>query len=117
MTTQFIGVGLILVASVFAAYGALSLKRGSEALKKGFISLIRDGNFLVGVLFYGVSTVFYLSGLRFGDLSMLYPVSSTSYIWVSFLSVRHLNEKMNNYKWAAIVFILLGVSLIGLSGR
>ena len=50
---------------------------------------------------------------RGGDVSVLYPIVATSYIWVSFLSIYFLNEAMNFFKWLGIFTIILGIALIG----
>jgi len=33
-------------------------------------------------------------------------------VWVSFLSIKFLNERMNSYKWVGIVLIIAGVFFI-----
>ena len=61
-----------------------------------------------------IGTMLFIPALRGGDLSILYPFVSLSYIWVALLSVRFLGEKMNKYKWIGIALIILGVSFIGI---
>ena len=56
----------------------------------------------------------YIFALKGADLSVLYPLVSTSYVWTVVFSQKLLGEKMNKYKWIGIAAILLGVSLIGL---
>ena len=51
--------------------------------------------------------------LRGGEVSVLFPIIATSYIWVSFLSVFFLGEKMSFFRWLGVVSIVLGISLIG----
>ncbi len=63
-------------------------------------------------MLYGVSAVIYVWALKYGRLSLLYPITSLSYVWVSLLSVKFLKENMNNYKWIGISLIILGVILI-----
>jgi len=69
---------------------------------------------LMGGLFcMAVSTVLFIAGLRGGDLSVLYPLVSTIYIWVCLLSVKFLGERMNSQKWVGIACVIVGVALIG----
>jgi len=56
----------------------------------------------------------FIPALRGGDLSVLYPFVSLSYIWVMLLSIKMLGEKMTKLKWLGILLIISGVSLIGL---
>ena len=53
-------------------------------------------------------------GLRGGELSVLYPLAATGYIWVSLLSVKLLKEKMSLFKWLGVSVIIAGITLIGL---
>jgi uncharacterized membrane protein len=69
---------------------------------------------MLGVLLYGLSTVFFIMALKLGELSVVYPLTSLSYIFVALLSLYFLKEKMNWYKWTGIGFIILGVILVKL---
>ncbi len=114
MTTSWFAVGLVLLATTIGALGALFLKYGANTMtrqrKLSFLNL----RLLFGIFLYGFSSIFFLAALKNGELSVLYPLTSLSYIWISLLSIKMLGEKMNFYKWLGIAGILLGVSLIGL---
>lgn len=71
----------------------------------------------IGLAFYGVSTLLMVLALRDGELSLLYPVISLTYIWVMFLSVLLLHEPLTAWKIAGVSLICLGVTLLGLKGR
>jgi uncharacterized membrane protein len=66
------------------------------------------------VLLYGISTIFFILALRIGELSVVYPLTSITYIFITILSVYFLKEKMNQYKWLGILFIIVGVILVKL---
>ena len=102
----------VLIATIIGAFGALFLKLGSSTAKLDF-NIFRNLKLMTGFVFYGLSSVFFLIALRHEDLSVLYLFISLSYVWVSFLSIRYLGEKMNLWKWAGIALIIIGVSLIG----
>lgn len=113
MTTSLFAIGLVLIATFIGAFGALFLKYGAEKMtRKSKLSFLNT-RLLVGVLFYGLSSVFFLIALKNGELSVLYPITSLSYVWISLLSIKLLGEKMNFFKWLGITAILFGVSLIG----
>lgn len=115
MATSLTAVIIVIMATVLGAFGALLLKIGSK--KAHFDSgLFKNFHLITGLMFYAVSSVFFIIALRHGDLSVLYPVVSFSYIWVSLLSVKFLHEKMNKWKWTGIALIILGVSLVGIGG-
>ena len=54
--------------------------------------------------------------LKFGPVSLLYPVAATSYVWVALFSKVILDEKMNNYKTLGISLILLAVLVLSVWG-
>jgi len=76
--------------------------------------MIRSRLFHVGLFLYGLSFVFYIFALRKESLSVLYPFVSTTYIWTTFFSIKFLHEKMNVWKWAGLIGIIIGVTFIGL---
>jgi uncharacterized membrane protein len=109
---ELISIIIMVISSLFAAVGQLSLKIGSMKLERTIRAFIQNYAFLVGVLFYGVATVLGIVALKGNELSVLYPIASLNYVWVSLLSMKYLNERMNAHKWAGIVLIIIGVIII-----
>lgn len=103
---------VMIISSFFAALGQVGLKMGSMKLKIRLSHLIQNYELLMGLAFYGVATVVGIIALKGNDLTVLYPIASLNYVWVSLLSMKFLNEKMNKYKWLGIVLIMLGVLII-----
>ena len=108
-----LGMFIIFFATIVGSLGALCFKLTSNNARKNILCLLKEPTFHMGFFCYGLASLIYVFALRFGDLSSLYPVAGLSYIWVSLLSVKFLNEKMNGYKWVGIFLILLGVVFIG----
>jgi len=113
MKTELWAVGLVTLASIVAALGPIFLKKGSKKFKLNIKALIKNHNLIIGVAFYAASTILFIPALKGGDLSVLYPLVSLTYIWVILLSIKMLNEKMNKLKWIGIGLIIIGVSFIG----
>lgn len=99
-------------ATFIGAFGSLYLKMGSATLHRNLFLIVKNKKLLFGILLFVFASIFYIWALKYGRLSLLYPMSSLTYIWVCFLSLKFLGEKMNNYKWLGIVFIIVGVLLI-----
>jgi drug/metabolite transporter (DMT)-like permease len=55
--------------------------------------------------------------LKHGELSLLYPIISLSYVWVAILSVLLFHEAMNGLKIAGICVIVTGVAILGRGSR
>ena len=103
MATEFWAVGLVFIASIIGSIGALFLKLGA---KKHYKKLF------LGIALYFLATIIYLSALRGGEVSILYPIISFTYIWIALLSMKFLNEKITKNKWIAIGLIIIGVILV-----
>jgi uncharacterized membrane protein len=113
MMAELWAIGLVVLATIVGSFGPLFLKRGSGKIRFSFIGMMRNRSLFLGFFLYGVATILFIPALRGGDLSVLYPITSLSYVWVSLLSMVFLGEKMNRLKWGGVAFIVLGVSIIG----
>ena len=110
--TQLWAMGLVIAAAVLGAIGQLNFKLGSDNLSLKIRDLLRNRYLFIGVILYGISTVMFIVSLKGGELSVLYPLVATSYIWTTLLAKKVLNEKINVYKWAGVAMIILGVVFI-----
>ena len=114
MTTEYWAIGLVVIASMIGAVGALFLKKGSPKFRISISGVLRNKYLLIGVVLYALSTILFIPALRGGDLSVLYPLVSLAYVWIALLSIKFLDEKMNKSKWLGITLIIIGVSLVGI---
>ncbi|MDD5111113.1 MAG: EamA family transporter [Candidatus Altiarchaeota archaeon] len=109
-------VAMIIVASLLGAFGSIYLKKGSGRLEFSPRKLAGNRDLIYGFLLYGLSSLFFIVGLKGGELSVLYPLVALSYVWICILSVRILKESMGFWKWLGVVLIVAGVGLIGMGG-
>lgn len=114
MATALWSIVVVLIACVLGSFGPIYMKRGSNGLVFKAKALAKNKNLWIGSMFYLGSTIMFIPALKFGEVSVLYPIASTSYIWVSLLSIKLLGEKMNWVKWLGVVIIIIGVSFVGL---
>lgn len=113
MATPLWSIAVVLLASFIGSYGAVMLKKVSAHIRQCIKHPIKNPQLIISLFFYGIGTVLFIVALKAGELSVLYPLVATTYIWISFLSIKMLKEKMNFYKWLGIAIIILGVSFIG----
>jgi len=111
---ELIGVLLMLISALLASFGAVYLKKASSLLSFNIMKLIRNRPLIIGVMIYGLGTIIAIPAYIFAELSLLYPLIATSYVWTCILSVHYLKEKMNVWKWSGIGLIIIGVSIIGI---
>jgi multidrug transporter EmrE-like cation transporter len=114
MTTELWAVAMVIVAALIGSVGAIMLKKASGAFKFNLFAILKNKSLILGFLCYGASSLLFIPALKGGELSVLYPLVGTMYIWVSLLSVKFLGEKMNRFKWLGVISIILGVVFIGI---
>jgi uncharacterized membrane protein len=114
MATQLWAIALVISATLIGAFGPILLKKASAKKLSKISSLATNYHLFGGVSLYAIGTLLFIPALKGGDLSVLYPLVSVNYIWVSLLSVKFLGEKMNKLKWIGIALIIIGVTFIGL---
>ena len=112
--TEAWAIGLVFFATVIGSFGSLFLKFGAEHFTLDLKKLLTNYKVILGLLIYVLSSVLFIAALRGGELSVLYPITSFTYVWISLLSIKFLKEKMNKFKWLGILSIIVGVTLIGL---
>ena len=117
MATQLWAIALVISATLIGAFGPILLKKASAKKLSKISSLATNYHLFGGVSLYAIGTLIFIPALKGGDLSVLYPLVSVNYIWVSLLSVKFLGEKMNKLKWIGIALIIIGVSFIGLGSN
>jgi undecaprenyl phosphate-alpha-L-ara4N flippase subunit ArnE len=108
-----LGVLIILFCTIFTSVGQLFFKYSSETFTLNIFEMLTNYNLLLGFLFYGVGAALLIVGLKFGDLSRLYPIVSLNFVWVTIISVIFLGEKLNSFKINAVILVIFGVVLIG----
>ena len=57
----------------------------------------------------GGTALLLILALRDGQLSVLYPIISMSYVWVNLLSMYFFHDQINLWKAAGIAFVISGV--------
>lgn len=105
--------GLVVLATIIGSIGSLYLKKASTNFKFSFNGIF-NFQLIFGIFMYFLATLIFIAALRKGNLNVLYPITSLSYIWVALLSIKFLKEKMNYFKWSGIFLIILGVITITL---
>jgi drug/metabolite transporter (DMT)-like permease len=102
---------IIFISSFVGATGTLVIKKAIN--RHNFRKLFFGADLWLGLFLYGIATLFYLLVLNMEQLSIVYPLVSLTYLWTTIFSVKYLGEKMNKWKYFALVAIILGIILIG----
>jgi drug/metabolite transporter (DMT)-like permease len=114
--TPLSSMGLVFLGSIIGSFGAVFLKRGAAHLKDGFWHIL-NLQLATGVALFLGSSVFFILGIRRGELSVLYPMVSLGYIWTLLWSRLFFNEAFTRQKFFGLGLILLGVFFVGLGSK
>jgi uncharacterized membrane protein len=113
---------------LFAAIVVLTNVAGNSALTKGMQQIGDPGNSplaLIAALFHpwvalGVAlliawTASHMALLSWADLSYVLPVTSIAYVLTAFAGKWFLGESISVKRWAGIVLVTAGVTIVGVS--
>lgn len=117
---------ILFIAIAMGAVGQIAMKAGMNRVMeksggdlgpiiKALPRIFTDIFVLAGVTIYVLSTVLWLWVLSKVPLSFAYPCISISYIIIIIAGKWVFKERIDKWKIAAIVLILLGVAALGLS--
>lgn len=112
--TQQQSIALVCGCTVLGAGAQILMKTGANVLVGiNPIDILANPPLFAGYCLYGLSTVLLVLALRDGELSILYPVISLSYVWVTILSVWFFDEQINPLKVIGVSLIVAGVAVFG----
>ena len=78
---------LIAFTTILTSIGQVFFKFGANKLEFNFLAIIQNYTLFIGLIIYIIAAVLVVISLKYGELSILYPIISLSYIWVSLLSI------------------------------
>lgn len=117
MSTKPWAIFTVLATTLLTSTAQILWKIGSKTLVFSIPGLFSNFYIIGGILLYVIGGALLIISFRGGEVSVLYPLIATSYIWVSFLSMKFLGELMNFYKWIGIIGIIAGIVLIGYGSK
>lgn len=117
MATKLWAALLVLFTTLLTSSAQIFYKLGSQALAPDLSAIFTNYYLIGGLLLYAVGGTLMILSLRGGEVSVLYPIIATSYIWVALLSIKFLGENMNIFKWLGISSIIFGIILIGFGSK
>jgi multidrug transporter EmrE-like cation transporter len=117
-----LAVGIVFLQTLLGAIAQILLKNGSQSQAGDGILDILIGIFSNPVMFagyalYGLSALLMIAALKYGELSILYPIIAMTYVWVTILSVVMYSESMSLLKLTGLSSIVVGVGILGSSSN
>ena len=117
MNTPFSSMVWVSVGAVIGSLGAAGLKAGANSLHLNVRALLTNWKLFLGLSLYVISTVFYVKGISHGEISVLFPLVSLSYVWTALWSKIFFGESMTPAKYTGLGLIIVGCLLLGLGKR
>lgn len=102
---------MVLCCTLLTALGQLLIKFGVNKAIGDLWSLL-NLYIILGLGVYIVAGLLFMTAIQHAELSMLYPLIATSFIWVTIVSYLILNEPLNLMKLGGILCIIIGVACI-----
>lgn len=117
MATKLWAIGLMVLCTAFTSMAQVFYKFGAERLEFNLVTLITNLPLITGMALYILGAVIMIMAFKGGEVSVLYPIIATSYIWVSLLSIYFFNESLNLFRWMGIFVIIIGIIFISLGSK
>lgn len=108
----------IILCTLFTSVGQLLWKKGLINLNFSDWLSFFNWFIILGFISYGFGFILMLLALKLGELSVLYPIIATGFIWISIFSPMFFpSDAMNLWKWAGVILIIISVSLLGIGAK
>jgi len=106
---------LVVFCTFLGAVAQILMKMGADYTKAhpGLAGMITNPVLIAGYGLYGVVTVLIVVAFKDGELSILYPILSLSYLWVAALSFFIFHDTLNADKLIGVAVIVCGVGVLG----
>lgn len=101
---------LLIFMTILGAIASYFLK--NAAVHNTLLSSFKDKYLYLGGTLYFISALLNIFILKFLDYSIVFPLTSLTYIWTLIISWRLLSEKINTQKICGISLIVLGAILV-----
>jgi len=117
---------ILLIGLVFEATGVVLLKKGINQIGEikriepsEIFRVVKSGAtnpmILFGVFFEALFFVCLLMLMSRSDISFVWPLTALSFVMTTFAALLFLGETVSSVRWAGVIFIVIGASLISYS--
>lgn len=118
MKTNLLAVCLTMAAVVMTSFAQIFYKMTAERLVySDFLTYITNYPFIIALILFGLGGVFFIHSLKLGEVTVLYPLFATAYIFVMFFSKLFFGEAITSHKWIGVAIIVLGVTIISIGSK
>ncbi|MBD3303842.1 EamA family transporter [Candidatus Woesearchaeota archaeon] len=109
--TKLKAIGLALLCAVFVSTAQIFQKIAGNNLPELTLPI------LAGLLLYTIGWIFFITALKDGELTVVFPIVATSYIITAIYAATIFNEQISLLRWIGIALIFAGVAMIGVGRK
>ena len=117
MKTRLRSIILMIVCTIFTSTAQILYKIGANNLKFDVISIITNWPLVLGLILYGLGAGLVIIAFRGGEVTVLYPLITSSYIWVTLASSYLFGEIISMTRWIGVIIIIIGILMITLGDK
>ena len=117
MKTKSWAVYLMILCTLLTSTAQIFYKKAAPKLAFSLVALLTNYYLIIGMVIYVIGAFLMITAFKGGEVTVLYPIIATSYVWVSIFSIFFLGEVMNTLKWIGIVTLIAGIILVGFGGK
>ena len=111
--TAYLEAGHIVVAAVLGAVGQYLYKAGAERIGSSLWTFLNLWLLGGAVCYIGVMVMFVAAFKRGGELSVLYPIYASTFIWAAIISLTVYGTPIKPVNVAGMVLLVAGMFLMG----
>lgn len=109
---------LTLISALMIAYAQYNFKKEMPKFhmtKDGIVSILKKNDIRLGLVLYIIALGIYLVALSLGELSLVYPIFASVFLFVLLISRQLLKESIGIPRVIGIVLIISGIILTALT--
>jgi drug/metabolite transporter (DMT)-like permease len=108
---------LTLIAALVSSLAQFMFKRSVKRIDSiaHLFGLLKNRGVLLGLLGYVVGFLIYITALSGGQLSIVYPIFASSFIFVTLISAKVLKEKITAIRAIGVLLVFIGISIVAIS--
>ena len=107
----------MVLCTFFTSIAQIFYKLASSSLSFNILKILTNYYLYIGLFLYFFAFVLMVKAFKGGEVTILYPIVSTSYIWVGLLSALFFREAISTFRWIGIITIIFGVIFINLGNK
>jgi drug/metabolite transporter (DMT)-like permease len=108
---------LTLIAALVSSFAQMMFKRSVKKVDNlwHLIGLLKNKGVLIGLAGYFAGFLLYIAALSGGQLSIVYPIFASSFIFVTLISATLLKEKITLIRAVGVLLVFIGISIVAIS--